>query len=376
MNRIISLLVFVHVFSFSSIAQVDRQAALNFNEGVLAYKENNFEGAIAAYGAALAIDKGYKKARYNRAKAFLKIKSYERAIGDLNEYIKLDAQSANAWKYKGYAYMQLKNYPGAIHSYNKLLEIDPSRDDSRANRAIALIREGKFKKSMEDLVIVHDNDPSNAVALYHLAICQSKLDQKDGALQSYEKLIDLSYKLEVVAKERAKLLIGKEKIEMAVQDLNKAIEADEADYESYYLRGYCHLKLEDINLANDDFAKSIQLNSRHVPSIQNKAFTSFKLGKYDEAVTDFSRLLEMNPGDTGTLLNRGLSRLKLEKYQSAYDDLSMVISTDPMHAVAYYNRASAAIGMNNSELACADMRSAAKLGYEDAFSHIRGVCDQ
>lgn len=139
MRYLISFLLVSCFLPITQAQQVDRQAAFHFNEAVMAFKSNDYETAISAYGKAISIDPNYTKARYNRAKAYLRVKSYKNAIGDLNEVVKTDPSHTNAWKYKGYAYMQMKVYPGAINSYNKALELDDKLNDCRANRALSLI---------------------------------------------------------------------------------------------------------------------------------------------------------------------------------------------------------------------------------------------
>ncbi len=367
--------LFVFTLSFNFLlGQVNRQAALHFNEAVMSFKANNYEGAIDAYNKALVIDPNYAKARYNRAKAFLRIKSYENAIGDLNLCLKSDPTLVNAWKYKGYAFMQLKNYPAAINSYNKALNLDGSLNGCRTNRGIAFLHEGKYKEASIDLRTVLKSDPGNGSVLFNLAVCQSKLKDIEGALSSYTRLISAGYKTEVVAKERAKILLNKEQYADAINDLDLTIAKSEKDFETFYLRGYCKMKISDMEGANEDFKEALNLNNKHKPSIQNKAFTSFKLADYEEAVVDFSRVLDISPDDSATRVNRGLSSLKLKDYNSAYDDFSFVIETDPLHATAFYNRASAALGLQKNDLACQDMRQAARLGYQEAFDHIRQIC--
>jgi len=55
-------------------------------------------------------------------------------------------------------------------------------------------------------------------------------------------------------------------------------------------------------------------------------------------------------------------------------DFTEVINIDPKNALAYYNRASALSSLTKNDKACEDMRQSAKLGYADAFNHIRQLC--
>jgi len=118
MRSLISLSIILLLTATVS-AQVNQEAAAHYNEGVLAFKENNFEAAVEYYGKAIEVDPRYYKARYNRAKSLLRLGNYKKALGDLGHCTKQQPQEAKVWKYKGYAHMQIKDYPGAIFSYNK-----------------------------------------------------------------------------------------------------------------------------------------------------------------------------------------------------------------------------------------------------------------
>ena len=270
--------------------------------------------------------------------------------------------------------MQLKNYPGAINAYNKVLSIDNLQVDVLSNRALAFINEQKYDLAKKDITRALEDDPNNGQLLYNLALCQTKTNQKDQALITYNQLIMLDYKTPVAAKQKGKILVEQEEYSKASAAFDKAIRYAEDDFELFYLRGYCKLKMDDLASANLDFDRSIKLNNEYKPSILNKAYTSYKLEKYDEAVEDFTRVLDINPNDKDTRVNRGLSALQLKDYERAYADFSNVIEIDETNAIAYYNRANAAIGLSQMDQACADMREAAKLGYNNAFDHIRQVC--
>lgn len=362
------------IMHFSLNGQVKPEAAKYYNEAVMAFKEKNYEGAVAAYGRAISIQPKYVKAHYNRAKTLLRLKDYAKAIGDLNVCVEVDPAHTSAWKYKGYAFLQIKKYPAAINSFNHALDLDKDLLDVRANRAMAFMNLKKYGPAIEDLQVVTKAQPDNHVALFNLGIAQIKNKNTDSALATLDQLLNADYKTSVVAKEKAKILLNKEDFANAVAAFDLATASKNDDYESFYLRGYCQMKSGNLDMANKDFAQAIVLNPKHEPSIKNKAFVSYKLKKYEEAVEDFTKVLTLVPNDLDTKMNRGLSALQLKDYKNAHADFSDVIKVDENKALAYYNRASANLGLKQKELACKDMRQAAKLGYQEAFDHIRQIC--
>lgn len=185
----------------------------------------------------------------------------------------------------------------------------------------------------------------------------------------------MDYKADIASLEKARIHFNKGDYDLAVKELDRRLTLGDVEAEVHYMRGFSLLKQDDLAGADQAFAKAITLNPDHKPSIQNKAFTSYKLGNYEDAVEDFSKVLKIQPADMATVLNRGLASLQLKDYGAATKDFSMVIQHDPDHALAYYNRASALASMSKKSKACEDMRQSAKLGYSEAFNHIRSLCD-
>lgn len=372
----ITLLSFLLLAVVGVYAQVDKEAAISYNEGVLAFKEKNYEGAVIAYNKALMIDPTYTKARYNRAKARLRTKEFGKAIGDFNKVIEQDPKHKNALVYKAYAFMQLKKYPGAIATYNKVLQLDPAHTDAYSNRGIAFMREKKYDKAASDFKQLLESKPDNHAVRYNLAICQTKLKRTEDVIKTYGELIAGNYKPEVVYKERGRAYLGQKDYTKAIPDLQAAAELNPTNHELFYLIGMCQLKAGDIEPADNSFGAALALKADHEPSMKNKAYTSFKLKNYGAAVEDFSRLVEMDPKDITSRENRGLAYQQLENFKLAYIDFDAIVEVDPNRSTAFFNRANAAIGMEDFQKGCSDMREAAKLGYQKAFDHIAWVCDK
>jgi len=213
------------------------------------------------------------------------------------------------------------------------------------------------------------------VATYNLALAYVRTKQHEKAVPVYGRLIEMNYKADIASTEKARIHFNKREYDSAIKELDRRLTLGDVDAEVHYMRGFSLLKQDDLEAADRAFAQAISINPNHTPSVQNKAFTSYKLGNYSDAVQDFSRLLEIQPDEKSTILNRGLASLQLKEYAAATRDFSLVIDQDPHHALAYYNRASALASMSKKSEACEDMRQSAKLGYSEAFNHIRSLCD-
>ena len=79
----------------------------------------------------------------------------------------------------------------------------------------------------------------------------------------------------------------------AIQDYNKAIELNPKDEIAYYNRGNAKSKLEDYHGAIQDYNKAIELNPNDKDAYNFRGIAKFKLGDTNGACLDFSKAGEL-----------------------------------------------------------------------------------
>jgi len=154
------------------------------------------------------------------------------------------------------------------------------------------------------------------------------------------------------------------RLDLALYDINKAIEFDRENTIFYDNRAYLYLfyeidryvwrKLEKYNKALEDYNIIIGFNPENVKVLINRAFCYAKMEIYDEAVNDYSRVLDIEPANTHALYNRAISYDKISKLNEAIVDFSKIIEIEPMNANAYLNRGCCYEKLQKVELAYKD----------------------
>ncbi len=94
-------------------------------QGFTLARQDDFYGAIAAYGLALEKDERNGMAYNNRALAYLQLGQYEKAIGDLSEAIRLAPTDAAAYWKRGVAHALLGDTDKALRSYRDAIHVNP-----------------------------------------------------------------------------------------------------------------------------------------------------------------------------------------------------------------------------------------------------------
>jgi tetratricopeptide (TPR) repeat protein len=157
----------------------------------------------------------------------------------------------------------------------------------------------------------------------------------------------------------------------AISDFNRAIEIDPNYAAAYNNRGNAYGNLGDHAEAISDFNRAIEIDPNDAVAHTNRGIAYGNLGNRMQAIRDFDRAIEIDPNYTVAYYNRGIAYGSLGDHTQAIKDFDRAIEIDPNYAVAYYNRGIAYDNLGKYERAYEDLRTAARLGSEEAKYFLR-----
>jgi len=152
------------------------------------YDLGKWDKAGAAYAKAIALDPGFLGASFNMARALCESGDYKGALQAVERVLLNDPKNTRALSLKAYIYYRRGDSASALKTYEAVMELEPYAPDAVYNTA--LLREAKGEdaeavKALEQLLSVKTDD-AQALSLY--ARLLAKLDRKEEAAQTYEKL--------------------------------------------------------------------------------------------------------------------------------------------------------------------------------------------
>lgn len=126
-------------------------AELSFNEGVIKYKQGNYQDSISKFDYAL--DKGWNlgDAYKYRGQAKAELGDIDGAISDYNQLLLIQPNNFEVYYNRGNAYCQLKDYDTAIKNYNQSLNINPNFAFAYYHRGRAYIELENKQRAIENL---------------------------------------------------------------------------------------------------------------------------------------------------------------------------------------------------------------------------------
>jgi tetratricopeptide (TPR) repeat protein len=176
-----------------------------------------------------------------------------------------------------------------------------------------------FEKSLDKVQRAISQSPQNINALqkridiyYQMNEIKEASKLTDDAIRKFPTEPEFYYL-------RGLINMAKEKYYKALNDFNKVMDLDKPIelYKVHLNRGVTYLNLKDYDLAIEDLTKSIELNNANASAYHSKGMVYYELEDYSQAVDNFTRAIELSQDNPVTFFNLGMSYYRLEDKENA-----------------------------------------------------------
>jgi len=162
--------------------------------------------------------------------------------------------------------------------------------------------------------------------------------------------------------ERGKVALWNNNFQTALNDLNKAVELDSTNFETFYYRGLVLLYMNRYVLAIEDFSKSIKLNSKFADAYNNRGLAYSFIEDTENAYYDFTKAIELDPKFTEAYINRGSIYTSIDEKDSAMIDFNRASKLSPNNPELLYQRGRLYYNMEKFNDAIKDFSKSIELG--------------
>ncbi|WCC46192.1 tetratricopeptide repeat protein [Tenacibaculum finnmarkense] len=312
------LLFFIFIsISISSNAQVNRYT--NYTHPT--YTKMSFKELAAP---AMALKQKYdanQKYLYNLKEWILELRpqiSEEQFLTRLNkEYKDLtdieDRDLARATKYLKQTENAVKEI---ISDYNIWLNKQNTQNQSYTNSTTSnnssqnytqigfeFQKNGKFVEAIYNYTKQLETDKNNTDILFLRAMCKTELNDRYGAINDYDKIIELEktakptvYKMSTVYNNKAFCLVNLKNYEDALPLVNKALELDKTEAYIWDTRGELYYHIGEYEKSVNDMNKALKIQ-KNASSYYYRGLSYIKLDKKSKACSDFSKAGELGNSD-------------------------------------------------------------------------------
>ena len=208
--------------SLNSDLSVNCYSIIGFAKG---WKQD-YHGALAAYGSAIALNPDFVPVYYNRGVTEAYQGNHDSAIGDFNRVLELDNEHAGAYLQRGYVKATQGDYDGAIADYNQAMALDPDQSSTYyMSRAVANLRKGDDHAAKADCELAGVHDVASLLTtelgrlLYSMSEPTAPVTSGEPPASDVDQLLELAE--ETIAEAKAEI----EQLQMRSVEIEEEAEA-------------------------------------------------------------------------------------------------------------------------------------------------------
>lgn len=270
---ILTIILAARFVTWDAVKGENHQAQTHVQQGTLSLRTWKISQAIAAFTQAIELEPRYAEAYVKRGLAYYRAGKYKAAIADYTRTLELKRYQADAYASRADAYRALDDKRRAIVDYTASLK---KRWNGRVmrKRAYTHFEQGNVQNALTDYDTVIKRQPS-AVAYYARGNTYLQL-----SIQS-----------------------DKDRLKLALADLNQAITLETHFARAYISRGLIHEHLEEQTPATADYTYALTLFTETMQTWQGdanaliqvrywRAFAYQKLGEIDKAQKEIDKANE------------------------------------------------------------------------------------
>jgi tetratricopeptide (TPR) repeat protein len=172
-----------------------------------------------------------------------------------------------------------------------------------AEKGFQLQKEEKFADAIFNYSKQLENDENNTDVLFLRAMCKSELNDRYGAINDYDRIIELEktakpkiYKMSTVYNNKAFCLVNLKNYEEALPLVNKALEMDKTEAYIWDTRGELYYHIGEYEKSVKDMDKALKIQ-KNASSYFYRGLSYLKLDKKSKACSDFSKAGELGNTD-------------------------------------------------------------------------------
>ena len=139
--------------------------------------------------------------------------------------------------------------------------------------------------------------------------------------------------------------------EIALKDINKAIELDNKFAMSYYYRSLIYEKYNKLEEAIADVSKSLEIDTNNVIFYAIRGTYYAKNQNFNKALIDFNKAIKINPNDSNFYRSRGDVYYSMKNFEKAITDYNKYLDLSKNEVLSYYLIASCYTKLKNYDLA-------------------------
>ena len=349
----------------------------NFDQGLTAYYEEDFEKALEYFGRELNDNPKSALCLFYRAKIYNYQDKNSFALRDITNAIKYFSSKekvllAGAHWLRGDIYYKIENYEKMFKDYAKALKLSPSDPDIYIDRAQIYFEQEQYSKAEADYRKALQIDES--LPLPYAGLGRNYINQKNyiEAEKVLNQLIKLAPDYSDGYKFRARASFEQKKYDDAIEEIFYGLQLDETDQTMcrifimyskqnyslalskvnaqissnpekdtwYFIRAQLYEGKYNYGAAISDYTTFMELSEISYKSVllSLRANCYSNAGMYEQSIADYSEAILLDSSYAYDYGYRGDVKRLMGDYIGAKNDFTKAITLEPQESWFYYRR--------------------------------------
>lgn len=325
------------------------------------YGLNRYDDALQTY---LSINKLFKdEVLLEIAKSYAAKGNKDEALSWLEDYLSLKN------KLNEYAIVTDKVFENLVNTkeWKNLWKKDwYSQTEIQRNTVKSMLSLGNSQAALEELEKEQSRSIPRHEYFAYRAKANSQLKEWDIALHNINLALELQKTIDEYWAIRGNIYFELGEYAKAVENYSKALSLNPYTIALYLKRSEAARLAGDIAQALEDIDIYQQLYPKTPETIYQLGKIEAEQENYSEAIAYFNKLLSQNKSNPDYYIERGLIELKIEDYKAADEDFGMALDLNPTLREAYLNKGKIRIYLLDNDSACFNFEKAGSLGSAEA----------
>jgi tetratricopeptide (TPR) repeat protein len=313
-----------------------------FLRGLLHFKRNENEKALAAFDKAVSLDSNLIEAFLYQAEVYDRLNKDKEAIAAYRKTVELDPKFIEAWFDLAVANYNQGNYAEAETAYKKVIDLDASHPEAHANLASVYRQMEKYPEANSEYKIAAEYIKDDADLFSEWGYCLGKVNEWDKSIDRLQTAKDLSpdsidytnlgwgyYNAAQKDIEGQKKAEGQSKLAQGKEALQKAVELNPTFDAAYLNLGITYTGLGEYQNAVDTLTKANNLHKNWVMAINELGVAYRKLNNLAEAINQFQKVINLDEKFALGYFNLGEAQNKLGRKAEAKKTLTKLKQLNP-----------------------------------------------
>ncbi len=337
---------------------------------LLQRKGADLDGAIRDFASAIPVHslKNHPKLQraftfyFERGEKMRLEEDYEGACHDFEKAVAVEPDNYNALEHLADMMQRIGQFRIAIVQYDRVIERKPEQDSAYYSRGVAKQSLHDFPGALEDFdKALQLNEACAPYLLTRAGLKRVYLHDFEGSIEDYSSLIRMGLFLgdAYLCRSNAKRLLGDFEGAMADADFAIGLTPDRAI--AYVWRADIKDEVGDYQGALADYDTALQLDEHLTSGYVNRGVAKLWVDDLSGASQDFENAMNQGSSDGEGYAGRAEVERRRKNFSQALSDCTKAIEAEPYEAEYYSDRASIKISSGDLAGAVADLEFAGGL---------------